>query len=97
MKNSVTSDTEQYTNLVFVGGVEGNFGHFLVLFPHGFDGSTGQLDALEKSRFRGVTRDITLQDGQRVLCRLKHGSVTERRYTGQRQPRPRALVKGCTY
>lgn len=25
--------------LVFVGGVEGDFGHFLVLLPHELDGS----------------------------------------------------------
>lgn len=83
-------------NLVFVGGVKGNFGDFLELLPHGFDRAAGQLDTLEEGRLRGVARDITLLDWKNILTRLKHGPVTQCCHTGQTQPRPRALIKRCT-
>lgn len=50
------------TYLILIGGVEGDFGHFGVLFSHVPHGAAAQLDALQQSRFRGVTGHVSLQD-----------------------------------
>lgn len=42
------AESAEGTNLILVGGVEGDLGHLLVLVPHGFDGAAGQLNALQK-------------------------------------------------
>lgn len=39
------------THLVLIGGVEGDFGHFGVLFSHVPHGAAAQLNALQQGRF----------------------------------------------
>ena len=46
--------------LVFVGGVEGDLGHFLIAFAHQLHGAGGQLDALEQGRLGGIAGHIPL-------------------------------------
>ena len=46
--------------LVFVGGIEGDLGHFGVLAPHVTDTPTAQLDALQQSGLRCVPSCLPL-------------------------------------
>lgn len=88
------AESAEGTNLILVGGVEGDLGHLLVLVPHGFDGAAGQLNALQKGRLRGVASHLTLQDGQRFLTSLEHSTVAEGSDACQRHPCCRAFVEG---
>lgn len=64
--------------LVFVGGVEGNLGYFLVAFPHQLHGARGQLDAFEQGRLGGIPSHVPLRE--RVLSHRSAERGTQARH-----------------
>lgn len=81
-------------NLVLIGRVERDLGHFFVFVPHGFDRATGELDALQKGRLGSIAGYLALQDGQGFLTGLKHSAVAQSCNASQRYPRGGAFVEG---
>lgn len=58
--------------LVFVGGVEGDLGHFLIAFTHQLHGAGGQFDALEQGRLGGIPSHVPLR-GEKLSGQISTG------------------------
>lgn len=58
---------DRMAHLVLIGGVKRDFSHLGVLFPHGADGATAQLNALQQGSLRSVTGHISLA-GEEKWC-----------------------------
>lgn len=75
-----------HTDLVLVGGVEGNLGDLAVLIAVFGHTSYREFNALEQGRFRGIPVALSLQDRLGLLALFKLGAVTEHSDTRESHP-----------
>merc|ERR1719385_625715 len=81
---------------VFVGGVEWDLTHLLILCPlfHGI--SSSKLGTLQQGSLGGITVDFPLQYGHPTLASLEFCSVAQNSAPLQRPPARSVLVVGCS-